>query len=54
MTPSLASIARAVALTKLPGIADGRAQTLIEDFGSPEVVFAASASELPLYRRRDV
>lgn len=41
MTESVTAIAKAVALTDLSGVADGRAKQLICDFGSPEAVYEA-------------
>ncbi len=49
MTVALNLIAKTVALTELPGIADGRARQLIEAFGSPEAVYNASFDSLSEY-----
>lgn len=53
MTVNLNAIAKTVALTVLPGIADGRARKLIEDFGSPEAVYDASFDSLNEYHYID-
>lgn len=53
MTVNLSSIAKAVALTELPGVADGRARQLIEDFGSPSAVYTASFDALSEYHYID-
>lgn len=53
MTTSIKTIAKAVALTELSGVADSRAKKLIEDFGSPEAVYNASLAELSEYHYID-
>jgi DNA processing protein len=49
MTTSIKTIARAVALTELSGIADSRAKELIRDFGTPNAVYEASLDEFSEY-----
>jgi len=53
MTASVSSIAKAVALTDLSGVADGRAKQLIRDFGSPEAVFEAPLNAFEEYHYID-
>lgn len=53
MTTSIKTIAKAVALTELSGIADSRAKKLIDDFESPEAVYDASLSEFSEYHYID-
>jgi len=53
MTVTPNSIAKAVALTEVSGIADGRARELIEDFGSPEAIYTASFDALKDYHYID-
>jgi DNA processing protein len=53
MTTSNKTIAKAVALTEISGIADSRAKKLIQDFGSPEAVYDASLAEFSEYHYID-
>lgn len=53
MSVSLSEIAKAVALTELPGIADGRAKELIDELGSPDAVHSASFETLSEYHYID-
>jgi DNA processing protein len=49
MSVSTEKLAKAVALTELSGVADGRAKELIHDFGSPEAVYEATFEDFQDY-----
>lgn len=53
MTWSSKRIAKAVALTELPGVGHSRAIELLEEFGDPQSVFAASKGALADYHYID-
>lgn len=53
MSVNIRKIAKAVALTELSGVADGRAKQLIADFESPEAVYNASIEDFQEYHYID-
>lgn len=53
MTVPVSSIAKAVVLTELSGVADGRARQLIDDFGSPAAVHEATLEDFEDYHYID-